>query len=498
MRSHPAHSKYTYEAIDRHIREGRTKHARSKLQEIFQKKIPRPEIATIASLARRAGLASKAIQLLNPIARPHPKSPIVPTAREKAEYAECLTRAGAAEEALEILDSLSHSNYPLALLYLASAHVTRWDYEKAIPLLVRFLRSTHIEPYWKWVGRTNLAASLVFLGKHKEATQLLNKLIHETSLRHLPLLLANSLELAAQNFISQKRWNDAETCLKRAETLLANSESLDEFFVRKWYAIVSFVRTRGQGRSADSLRSIRSEAVARSHWETVRQCDQYFAVTLHDEKLFLHLYIGTPFESFRKQLLQHFSGKWTLPEIYHWHLDGGSPSGSATDLLGSKPTQGTEGLRAGHLLHRLATLLTLDFYRPFRLPTIHFHLYPKENFNPITSPPRIHEATKRLRTWMESSQIPLTVYEQQGGYFLKALKPLTISLHTKTRHLCTPYNFALDSLRERWPNDPFSIHDAAQALQKPVRTTLRILDSARHSHTLTREGATRSTRYRFK
>lgn len=477
----------SFQSIDRSIREGHSKEAQKEILLLTSRKVPRDLVVPVAALARRCGLPAVGIRLLNPIVRPHPKAPMVATPEETAEYAECLTKIGASDEATRLLADLDPAKFPQVLLFRASALISQWSYAESIPLLQRYVKLPQLDPYSRQVGKVNLAAALVYERKFPKATMLLRELIYESSLRHWGLLLGNALELGAQNFVLQRKWPDAQKCLAKAESLLKDSDSLDEFFVRKWKAIVHFEKATAKKKPLGLLVEVRDEAKARGHWETMRQCDRFLSLATDDEGLLLHLYFGTPYESYRKRLLQDFGSRVKIPAAYVWRIKGLAVP-LLPDLLG-----GEKGVKVGQLLHRVLSALASDFYRPIRVATLYSRIYPGEYFNPVSSPARVHEGVKRLRQWFKGHRIPLAIEEKAGAYFLQAKAPCGLTVHhweTQQRH-----RVVIEKLRLKFSNQTFSIRDACRWLKSPARTTLRLLEEAIAAGQLQRVGRGRSTKY---
>lgn len=485
----------TLNEIDHLIRDGRGGEARAALKKLKEKKIPRPDAAAFASLAWRADLPALGVRALNAIVRPDRKNPVVASVAEKAEYAQCLIRLGAVEEAAKLLEGLPAESCPQVLLYLASARISQWEYAEAIPLLSRYTRAAGLTKYQRLVGMTNLAAALVYERQHDRATPLLHNLVYETSVKRFSLLFGVSLELSAQNFALQRKFAEMERCLDKARESLEKAEIVEDFFVRKWKAMGAMLREGHSVRSRNELEAVREEARKRRHWETLRQCDQIEAMVKRDEELLRRVYFGTPYRAFRERLLADFESKVAIPPEYVWAIHP-SGEGKPHDLLRGKPVGRREGLKPGQLFHRLLSALCLDFYRPIRLAALHFRLYPGEIYNPVTSPFRVYEAVKRLRQWMETCSLPLAIEEEEGTYQLVATAPCRLVLPGRevVEHRHGP---ALERLRKAFGEQPFSIHEACRVLELPLRTAHRLVKDSTDEGKLERVGRSRSTRYKF-
>src|SRR5262249_7305239 len=129
------------QAIDTHIRAGRSQQARVELLKLTRKRLAREQLLSVAALARRADLVSLALRLLNPLVRNTGKVPAEATEAEKAEYAASLIRIGATEEASLLLEGVDVDRAPETRLFQTYALVSRWEYARTIPLLQQYINS---------------------------------------------------------------------------------------------------------------------------------------------------------------------------------------------------------------------------------------------------------------------------------------------------------------------------------------------------------------------
>lgn len=478
-------------AIEDSIRQGRGSEAQRRIQTLARKKTERGDVVVLAELARRAGIPVLGLRLLNPFVRSDRKRMVRCTAEESLQYAACLTRVGAVMEATTILKALDGEAHPSVFLYLGFAFLSEWNYEEAIPLFLKYIRHPRVNAYSRMVGKINLAESYVSEGDYLKAEPLLRDLLFESSAQKLHLVLGKALELSAQNFIMQGKLGRAREFLKKSIEFLRSSGGRDEFNVRKWWAIWEFQMERGSESSLKSLRTIRREALQREHWESVRACDRSEAVVRKDQELFLHVYFGTPYESFRRQFLHDFKTAVSLPDSFLWNLKGKAHANAVIDLTQYAPG----ALKPGQLLHRLLTLLSSDFYRPFTLAEIHSALHPKEYFNPTTAAHRVHQAIKRLRGWAKDSHVPLRIDEHRGSYRLNTADPCAIRVNRISTP--NPSSVFLVTLKKAWGARVFSTAQAAEELRLSYSSAQRCLTDAVKRGELVKAGGGSSTRYHF-
>ncbi len=482
--------------IDNLIRKGQIVTARRELKMFAAKKVARADAADFGLLAWRAKIGRLGIKVLNPIVRPPPRSKVFADEEEKAAYAACLIQIGANDEGLEILNSLDTRGLPQVLLLRVAAHVARWDYQDAIPLLVEYIASPLTNEYQKLVGKVNLASGYVYERRHAEASLLLPEIIESAAAQNLSLLYGNALTIAALNAIQGEDWKSAENYLKRAEEGLGSQAALDAFFVRKWNVVLRLFRDGAKPAILDDLIAVRTEAARLGHYETVRDCDHYRALSEKGDRIFAHVYCGTPFVHYRLRLLEDVPGK-TPPSEYLWVPGGEETAESWFDLSTGKDERGRARLKVGDASLRLLGVLSADFYRPLRTAALHARLYPGDYYNPISSPVRVRQAIARLRRWVEENALPLTVEETTGTYRLQAASRYGIRIALEDAGVSNRLEWQMRLLRDKWASEPFSALQAAPVLGKSGRSARRILEQALASGLIERIGRAAATRYRF-
>lgn len=481
--------------VDDLIRRGNLRAARRELRRAVRGRVARPIVADVAALARRAHMPALGVRLLNRLVRPPGRKVPDASDRERAVYASCLIQIGGTEEALELLDTLDAREAPETLLYRAWALVSAWDYAASIPLLEAFITSRGVAPYDALVGQVNLAAAYLHERRHDKAGKLVDKLLRATARPETRRLYANVVEHAAQNAVLAGRFREAEELLALCERARIDNDGLERFFTRKWRALLTLFR-EGPTRSArrDVARA-RAEGERLGHWETLRDFDHFLAVAAKDRKLFARVYFGTPFPAFRHRLVDDMGEP--PPPTYDWRPPGGTPGRLVLDLSTGKTSAGKEALKAGHLPHRLLVALASDFYRPFRVATLHRALYPGEHFHPSTSPLRIHDGLRRLRELAAAGRLPLEIREESLEYRLAARGP--IALHVGSGPApADKHDPDLRKLAAAWPAAEFTAQEASERLDRIPRYVRRLLSRAEADGVVVRSGAGRATRYRFK
>ncbi len=481
--------------IDLLIQKGEGAQAQKQIENIFKKPIARKDAATAAALAWRVGLPHLGIRALNPLVRPSSRRPEQASAEEKMEYAGCLVRIGATEEAMVLLDSINAPQLPRLLLIKAFAHISEWNYKTALSYLSKYVRTPGLRPYDRIVGKVNLAEALIHEKTYDKALLALRDLLHESSLRRLTLVYGKVLELSAHYWIELKGFKEANKHLRMAEKLLQKTNGIDIFFVKKWTAFSAFTQSGGKPGSQTLLSDVRKEAQSLEHWETVRDCDRLSAVVTKNDLLLKHLFFGTPYEAFRSRYLKEMATPADCGTEYIWQL--GLKASAQIDLnLADRSSDLKGSLPAGGLLHRLLLTLSSDFYRPFRVATLFSRLYPGQFYSPTSSPHRVHESVNRLRDWIAKEKLGLVLEETGGGYQLTSTKPLAICVPLRDLAPSKKTNF-LTLVRKKWPNKSFSVTEISKAMNCSPRSALTYAKTALEEGQLSKEGKGPTTRYRL-
>jgi hypothetical protein len=221
-----------------------------------------------------------------------------------------------------------------------------------------------------------------------------------------------------------------------------------------------------------------------------------------DRQLFLKVYFGTPYPSFRRKMLAKFRGDTTIPETFDWTgetADGGASVGTLLDLVETHHEPPRESLGQGTIVRLLLTVLSSNFYDFFSTAALHSRLYPESFYNPDTSPARVYNTVKRVRRWLTDNAIPLAIEERNGAYGLNFLVPAegAARLRVTIQPALSPVAAAVKLLRSRLAGDEFQGHQAALAWDVSIRTAQRILLHALECGLILRIGAGRTSRYRF-
>ncbi len=439
MQFHEDSTKNLAEILENWIRGGRSKAARHALEDVLRKgdlSRFRPELRLqLARLCRRSGIPAAGLRILHPRIRPTARKIVTASPSEWAEYAGCLSAVGGEREALEILALLDPRDAPEKLLFEAFVHFSYWDYEAAIAPLRHYVSLSGLTDYNRLVGNLNLCSALVVSGLQEEALPLLSSSLQVAIEGRHKLLFGNALMLQAEAHVDAKRWQDAKYHLHEAADRFSEIASIDALYLAKWNAVVN-LHQQGPGKSQlRELHRVRQNAIARTHWETVRDCDFHRAVSTESKTLALHLYSGTPFSAYRKRIED--TGLVSLNDARanaHWDLAPERDLGSLFEEKKipakiSRQIDLLETLKPGQILWRLTTCLLSDFYRPFRMASLYAWTHPNQRFHPRHSSDAVHQALRRMRILIQKKRLPLSVTEREGAYRLESSCPARLLVH---------------------------------------------------------------------
>lgn len=490
--------------VDSLIRRGQQGQAREKLVELNLAQIPRQQKSEIADIARRLNMPKMMLGILKPLVYREKVQNDPASILERALYATALSRIGVFQEAQMILNDLNEEDDARILLFLAQNFMLQWDSYSAIPKLKKYLARPDISDYQRLVGQVNLASSLIGEMRWQESHEVLEsiwKSVKSTpkdsgEQENLGLLYANSLGLAAHAAFLQGQPIQAERYLQEADKILIGTKSRYELLLKKWKSILILFRPGKTNEDVEEFRHMLEEARKAKDWETVRDFEFFLALALRDDALFLQVYHGTPHISYRKRIKKIYAPKFSIPKMYDWNLLG-TNSNRRFDLSKGCEEGGKARLTSQPLLFQLLQLLTKDFYRPVALGSIFSKLYPKEKYNPLTSPNRTYLVIKRLRAWFEKNGIPLEIEVVDDLAKLIAKEPYQVRVSYQTIAV-TKNDSYLESLEHHFFDQSFSLEQLCRALDIALSSAKKFVTWALKNQRLRKSGVGTKAKYRLK
>ncbi len=503
--------------LDRLIREGRGREVQRRLGEILERKLERDQRLPLANLARRSGVPMTALKILRPIIRDSREGLNPASADEWAAYGACLVAIGALHEGESIFAKVASETNPEVLLHGAFARFGTWDYQRAIPLLRKYIRSKKISNYQRLVGRVNLCASLVFVRDFKNGDQQIELCLGKAKRQNLKLIQANLLELKAQSLIFRERLHEAEAVLLEAQEILQGTNSIYEVFIEKWrFYIALFSGSSSEESFAKKLDEIKRKASVFKNWETLRELDLYWAVHQNDKELVLRVWRSSNSDAYRQKIKQLWVSRhreWPEDEVSFVarSIDNtiDNAADESLDSGGKPPTQtylwskvSTSELKSGSHLHRLLVFLCADTYRPLRLGELFNRLFPGEYFDAVSSPQRIYKLVQRLRRALRESLLDLHVHVQDQEFSVTGDSEVIMAFSRQC--VLSVENRRWSELFARFKFQPFMVSEvkvffssAHGGMSLSERTVSRLLNIACQAGVIARVGFGRGVRYRF-
>lgn len=469
------------------LRAGEPLRAARILRRLRADDVPPNRRAVVANLARRAGLLKAAFRVLYHGGQPAHFEDWRPD--ERAEYAVALTLVGGSDEAFGILASVSERTPEPSLLFAkAWCYFDRWEHALALPLLTS-AQQIEGDPYRRIAGAINLAEAYGGANDPVTARMLLDEAIVETELRDYRRLQANALHLRARIFFETSDLRRSDQDLARARSLFGGTGTTDALLIERQIAINSAFRLG----SPLPLHRFRARARRAGAYEDLREIDFQSLRLQHDEKLLRKIFLGTPFPAYRERLRRTY-GDIAVEK----GLSLGRRSPSFLDLATGEARRGEERkivLARQNLT--LARALARDLYVPPSVGGIFHALFPDESFNYLTSPPRVRQALRRLRTELSAEGLPLKLRCRSNRYRLAVGPGFRLRLDVPAL------------LRDRPPSDQerlraglgaaasFTGRQARALLGHSRSTTLRLLDQLIREGVIERVGRGKNAVYLF-
>lgn len=483
-----------FSQLEKLVVDGHHQQCQEQLDLISVQQIPRDLAWQFAQLASRIQHSIYALKVLYRYI--YPKNSFDEPARdsEKMVYAYALTNLGAAQEALDLLETVDSEKNPEVYFQKSVAYVKQWDYAKSIPMLKEFIANDSVPPYRKLVAEVNLAAAYICQFDFLKAEQLLFKIQKNCLENNYNLLLGNSFELMAQNYFFQKRYDQALECLEKSFQYLKDQKGIYLFFVEKWKVICNCFQSPS-AENLKALQSLRQQSVEKMFWDTTREFDLFEGILKNDEQIVRKVVLGTPSQPYQQRIHQLF-GKITWPRGDYKLLLAGATVDCDLVFNPFEISKSSESLSEKPQLLALYQALTLDFYRPHYIGAIFKFVYPDERFNPTTSPQRVMRLLERLDSWFKENGWPLAIHFKKSEFALQSNQPIAVVIQRgKT---ISVEEIKWSAVKEQFQDRTFTVTKLMAVLNLSKSTAVRLLTQALEDGLISKSGVGRSTQYRFR
>ena len=234
-------------------------------------------------------------------------------------------------------------------------------------------------------------------------------------------------------------------------------------------------------------------------WETVRELDLNWALIFAQSDLIARVYFGSPLPRYRNRILDLANERGLTLEA-HQSFVLENPDGRAPAKLVTIEQLVFSGRNPLHSMLPKSLLLALvsDFYAPFRTGHLASILFPEDSYNPDTSPDKVFQLIRRLRTYLKP-HIDAQVEATPDGYRL-ALAPGQglylprewVELGDFTKGKIVPV-----VIRKHFAEAPFKTNELARVLDISARTTNRVLKDLAETGEVEQIGVGKASRFKL-
>lgn len=480
------------------VRAGRGQEVARELKAIPRGELPPEALARIANLSWRINRPRTGLRLLFPELRRQRNLRASTNPDAFAEYAACLVEVGALSEASQILREIEPGHIK-AKFYLALLLFRQWDYEGALPLLQSYLEKIPAD-YHQLVVRVNLAAAEVVTERFDQALKNLTDLEAELIENHHHLLLGNVYEIWSQIHFAEHDHKRALALLHKSDQLLRQTRNMGWLYTRKW---ILLNERAASGQDWPPLAEdpeellLRETAVGMGSWETIRELDLYRSLMSGDSGRLNQVYFGSPLPAYRRRVLKLQSSSAPALELSEVFRLG---SNEAKDVFRLKDIlHGTSVNGPTFLERRLLAILVSDLYAPFRTGQIFSQLFPEEYYDLDTSPDRVFQIVRRLRSWLRQNCGSSEIVFSPRGYRLSldSRSAFLIERPAVNSESFSKVDLELRRVLECFGRESFSARDLGEKIGRSQRSANRLIRTLVDEGHAISEGQGRLTRFKL-
>ncbi len=479
-------------ALDTLTKQGQRQAVLDQLAKILKDKPSNAFRPQLARIANRNHAYVQALRILHPIIRNEREDIAKASPDALNVYATSLMWIGSLEEAEKILQRIKGGVD--SLLTQAFIYFAQWEYQKALPVLIKYINSEKISNYQKLVGQINLLAAFIATGNLMQAKNLslsLLPILRENE--NYKILYGNGLELRAQIEILENSFEEALVTLNESEKVFADQPGRYLLYVNKWRALCHLGLNPKDSSALLALATVKKEALRLRNWETLRDCDFHEARLTNNIELLQRILLGTPYKGYHDRIQSVFAiglgesrelifcpaNPKTTPQQISLNLDRICDNSFLTST--SWP---------------LLQLMTKDIYRPPRMGVVFSKLYPAEFFDPFTSPQRVRNSIFRFNAWSDTTDCDFKIKIVEGDFQFDSPSEAVISCTRQLKALDS-WQAALKFFKIDNNSKSFTAAELAKKLGITQRSAQNILQKALQAKKVEKMGVGKSTRYIF-
>lgn len=467
------------------IKSGKINSVATLISKLNLVQVPRQHKQSLAKIFRRTGLISQGIRLLHPIIRHNKELVQPPTPSEICEYAALISRIGLIKESLDLLKNVNPNTNSEALLYSGFCYVSNWDYIEAQKYFEQYL-TLQIDEYSRLIAKVNLSACYIGSGQLSKAAILIDESLQLSYAAKSKRLQGNCLEMRGQMNVLNFNFLEAKKNLNLAKEIFISAQSYDSLLTDKWQSIIAAFESR----SIEPLLFFRKRAENQKHWESVRESDLFRTRIEFNQKIFDQLIFGTPSRAYQNRAYELINRNASEKMIW------GDPKSKHIDLV-SFTDDSAFTSNTGKKMHQMLQALLNDLYAPRNTASLFSEVYPDECFNIDSSPYKIRQIIRRLRTWFNENSYNADIkYENGHGYRLEIKNGFSFLLNKNQKNsVIVIEDLFYNKLKNVFQNKSFTINEACSKLNISESGFHRFVRKTLAQGLIKKSGKARSTVY---
>jgi hypothetical protein len=264
--------------------------------------------------------------------------------------------------------------------------------------------------------------------------------------------------------------------------------------MRRWAALGEYEKSKNLGKLESDINNIIASCVENKHFEIARSCQFYLASKNNDDSLIEKLYFGTPFDSFRQDILNKFKNFQPTQSSYQHSIGEGSKDKTLDLWKGTLDNKSI--LHTEQLPLKALRLLFSDLFRPLSGYELFEDLFETEQFNPFTSLNKVKQVIFRLNQEFESQNLGLSLKSRKKNYFCESLNRTEVKLYLSYPLVVEDETWQI--VQELAGKEQLTFSTLRERLGISKRKTENLLKLYREEGVLEKVGAGKKTSYQLK
>lgn len=399
--------------VENLLLEGKLSLAAKKIKNIHKKgNIPYNRLERFGNLANRCGEFSSTMNVLHKSAEEEGES----CDGIKKEYAMALLYLGCRRRALQITQELLKNNQKNSYLLEGFCHMRSWDYMDAKNSFENYMNIFEQGSYQYIVGQMNLAFALNGHGDSAQALEVIKEILNSDQAKKNERIRINAQQVLCQVYYGLDDFKKFKKTLNELQSLAVKFTLGEQSSLNRWKIISDFHDENNIKKFKSEMTKLYNFCRDNKQYELSRACHFYLAKYSEDREIYENLYIGTPHESFRNILKEHFPNN-----IPPQSMEKGETSkGQFVLNIKTGKINDEKALDPGSLPYSVLRVLMSDFYRPFSVYELFESIFPEERFNPLSSFSKVKATVYRLNKEFEKQGLDCSISSRKMNYSFMA------------------------------------------------------------------------------